>query len=88
MEINNRIPFLYVLVSRKSGGTWIHHVHRNPSHIGRYFHATSHYHSVQKQAVLNTQPIDKRVSGKEHFKEEKTHLIEALEKNGYKRDSS
>lgn len=90
-EANSHIPFLDMLVSFKSDGTFGHCVYRKPTHIDRYLHATSHHHPAQKQAVLNALAYRanrtlKRFSNKEHFKEEKAHLTNALEKNGYKRD--
>jgi hypothetical protein len=54
LEENNSIPFLDVLIKRKSNGDLGHVVYRKKTHTENYLHANSHHHPNQKLGVLKT----------------------------------
>ncbi|KAG8237686.1 hypothetical protein J437_LFUL017708 [Ladona fulva] len=54
LEENGCIPFLDVMVKRRSDGTLGHSVYRKPTHTDRYLHASYHHHPRQKSAVIKT----------------------------------
>jgi predicted GIY-YIG superfamily endonuclease len=90
MEIENEgsLPFLDVLVTKKSNGTLSHAVYRKATHTDRYLNAASHHHPIQKNAVLNTL-VNRAlaISSEENLKQEKLHLIKTLQQNGYTKSS-
>jgi len=69
VEENSRIPFLDVLLERKSDGSLLHSVYRKPTHTNQYIHTSSHHHSSQKNP--------------DKLEEEKTELEKIFMKNGY-----
>lgn len=85
-EHNGQLPFLDVLVKRKSNGLLGHAVHRKKTHTDRYLNASSHHHPMQKISLVATL-IHRAyaISDTESLSAEKKHLIEALERNGYSR---
>jgi hypothetical protein len=54
VEQNKTLPFLDVLVSRRSDGSLGHSVYRKSTHTDLYLHARSAHHPAQKWAVLTT----------------------------------
>ena len=87
MEIqeNNSLPFLNVLLTKKTDGSLSHQVLHKKTHTDRYLHAESHHHPSQKVGILNTLATRAiRISDTEHLKEELAHLSRVLQENGYK----
>ena len=71
-EENGKLPFLDVLVSKKTDGTLGHQVTKN-QHTDRYLQTESH-HSAQKQSAINS--LVHRtftISDKEHLQTELNH---------------
>ena len=54
LEKNSCIPFLDVMVKRKSDGTLGHSIYCKPTHTDRYLHASSHHHPRQKNSLIKT----------------------------------
>ena len=87
MEIqeNNSLPFLDVLLTKKTDGSLSHQVYRKKTHIDRYLHAESHHHPSQKVGILNTLSTRVvRIYDTENLKEELSHLSKVLQENVYK----
>ena len=85
LEVNESIPFLDVLLTRKDDGTLGHRVFRKKTHTKSYLRADSHHHPSQKIGVLNTLGIRaSRISDSEHLREENNHLTSIFKNIGYK----
>lgn len=83
-EEEGRLPFLDVLIQRKSDGRLGHSVYRKPTHTDLYLSAQSFHHPLQKRAVLNTLIFRaKTVSDEDHLESEIHHLKYVFRKNGY-----
>ncbi|XP_046399937.1 uncharacterized protein LOC124166450 [Ischnura elegans] len=54
MEIENRIPFLDILIHRRNDGTLGRSVYRKPTNMDLYLNGRSHHHPAQWRAVLST----------------------------------
>ena len=72
MEVqeNDSLPFLDVLITKKTDDFLAHQVYRNKTHTDRYLHAESHHHPSQKIGILHT--LSKRaarISDEDHLKE-------------------
>jgi hypothetical protein len=76
IEENGIIPFLDILINRKSDGNLGHAVYRKKTHTENYLHADSHHHPNQKLGVLKTLATRAiRISDETHdLKQEKYHL--------------
>ena len=83
-EVDGKISFLDVLVSRKSDGKLDHQVYRKPTHTDRYLHFQSNHHPKQKRGVIKTL-IDraKHICNQPHLNSELKHVQSALLANGY-----
>lgn len=84
METDQKLPFLDVLVTRKSSGTLGHSVYRKPTHTDRYLQANSNHHPGQKRAVIKTL-VDraKAITEAEYLSSELRYLAKALQANGF-----
>ena len=68
IEENNCLPFLDVLLTRKTDGTIAWQVYWKKTHIDKYLQADSHHHPSQKLGILNTLAIRAvRIADKEHI---------------------
>ena len=84
IEENNCLPFLDVLLTRKTNGTIARQVYRKRTHTDKYLQADSHHHPSQKLGVLNTLAIRVvRIADKEHINGELKNLRRVLKNNGY-----
>jgi len=84
IEENKKLPFLDVLVTKKSDNILDHQMYRKLTHTARYLHAELHHHPAQKQSAINSL-VHKvfTISDKEHLQMEFNHLKQALQKNGH-----
>lgn len=85
-EKDDQLPFLDVLIYKKSDGSLGHKVYRKPTHTDRYINADSNHHPAQKQGVINTL-VNRafKISDEEHISDELNHLTKALQKNGFQK---
>ncbi|XP_046395746.1 uncharacterized protein LOC124163008 [Ischnura elegans] len=84
IEENNRLPFLDVLVSRRTDGTLGHSVYRKPTHTDLYLHGRSHHHPSQRMAVMKS--LFHRavcISDKDSLAPELKRLRKTFQQNGY-----
>ncbi|XP_018401736.1 PREDICTED: uncharacterized protein LOC108778909 [Cyphomyrmex costatus] len=87
IEENGKLPFLNVLVTKKTDNTLGHQVYRKPTHTDRYLHAESHHHPAQKQSAIHSLVYRAfSISDKEHLKTELNYLKETLQRNGYNKE--
>ncbi|MGL5072033.1 MAG: hypothetical protein ACRC61_12320, partial [Aeromonas salmonicida] len=85
VEVNNRLPFLDVLLHKKEDGTLGHSVFRKETHTNLYLNAKSNHPKSQKLSVLNTLVSRAtRISDQENLRDEQNKLRKILESNGYK----
>ena len=84
VEENNFLPFLDVLLTRKTNGTIARQVFRKRTHRDKYLQVDSHHHPSQKLGILNTLATRAiRIADKEHINGELKHLRIVLKNNGY-----
>jgi hypothetical protein len=85
LEENDSIPFLDVLIKRKSNGDLGHAVYRKKTHTENYLHASSHHHPNQKLGVLKTLATRAiRISDETHLDKETDHLTKTFRNIGYR----
>lgn len=85
VEKNGQLPFLDILISKKTDGTLGHAVYRKKTHTDLYLYGTSHHHPSQRRGVLNT--LFHRafaISDCNNLPEELDHLKRIFLQNGYK----
>ena len=83
-EEDNSLPFLDVLITKKTDGSLSHQVYRKKTHTNRYLHADSHHYPSQKSGIINTLATRAwRVLDADHIKEELKHLRTSFINNGY-----
>ncbi|XP_018401785.1 PREDICTED: uncharacterized protein LOC108778952 [Cyphomyrmex costatus] len=75
IEENGMLPFLDVLVTKKTDNTLGHQVYRKPTHTDRYLHAESHHITIQ--------PKNSR-----RYTHSYTELSASLTRNIYKQNST
>ena len=82
-EIDEKIPFLDVLVERKLKGISTR-VYRNPTHTDRYIHYKSNHHPCVKSGIIKClrNRLD-RVCDKSSKRDELNHLRSVFQANGY-----
>jgi len=86
VEENGNLSFLDILIKRNRDGSMSHQVYHKKTHIKHYLHANSHHHPARKLGVLNTLATRVvHISDHDHFEQEKNHLMDIFEKNGYRR---
>jgi len=84
LETNHSLPFLDVLVKRKTDGALAFDVFRKKTHTDRYLHATSHHHPAQIAGAANTLAYRSKVlTDDAHRDLEMKRLRKALQSNGY-----
>ncbi|KAJ4426524.1 hypothetical protein ANN_27338 [Periplaneta americana] len=84
VEMNGKLPFLDILISRNNNGSLGHAVYRKPTHTNLYLNANSFHHKVQRMGILNT--LAHRavsISDPEQLDTEFQHLKLTLQQNGY-----
>lgn len=83
-EIDRKLPFLDVLVTRKVDGSLGHSVYRIPTHTDRYLNKNSNHHPGQKRAMMKTL-INRatRICEPHLLQAELRHLDRALQANGF-----
>ena len=70
-EVDRKIPFLNVCITRNDDGSLAHQVYRKKTHTYRYIHADSHHQPAKKIGILNTLATKaKRVSDPTHVDQE------------------
>ena len=85
VEKNGSIPFLDVLVYKKTDGYLGHKVFRKKTHTDSYLEADSHHHPAQKLGIINTLATRaSRICDAEHLKEEQGNLVRVFKNIGYK----
>jgi len=85
-EVDGRLPFLDVLISRNDDGSVSHQVFRKKTHTEQYLSASSHHFHAQKLGVLNTPTTQAlRISDEKSLDKEKAHLLNVFTNNGYSR---
>jgi hypothetical protein len=85
LEENDNIPFLDVLIKRKSNGDLGHAVYRKKTHTENYLHANSHHHPNQKLGVLKTLATRAiRISDEANLEKEIDHITKTFKNIGYK----
>ncbi|XP_069678727.1 uncharacterized protein dlp [Periplaneta americana] len=84
VEKDGCLPFLDILISRKSDGTLGHRVYRKPTHTDLYLNGHSHHHPAQKRTVLSTLLHRARgISDKESLPSEICHLRKTFLQNNF-----
>jgi hypothetical protein len=84
VEVEDRLPFLDVLILKKPDGSLGHTVYRKATHTNRYLRADSHHHPSQLSSVANTLAVRSlRLADQEHVNGEMKGLRDALAANGY-----
>ncbi|XP_046399906.1 uncharacterized protein LOC124166418 [Ischnura elegans] len=84
LEKDGRLPFLDILIQRKSDGTLGHSVYRKPTSTNLYLNGGSHHHPSQRSAVLTT--LFHRamsISDQNSLPSELAHLKKTFAQNGY-----
>lgn len=83
-KVNGSLPFLDVLVSKKGDGSFSHQIFHKKTHTEQYLHVATHNYPSQKLRVLNTLATHVlRFSKESHLEDEKTHMLNVFERNGY-----
>ncbi|KAK5650384.1 hypothetical protein RI129_001413 [Pyrocoelia pectoralis] len=83
-EINGRLPFLDILISKTDSLNLSFSVYRKPTHTDRYLNKLSNHHPCQKIGVIKALfDRAKKVSDPTHLDEELQHLRMSLQANGY-----
>ena len=88
-ETEGQLPFLDVVVIRKTGLLLGHKVYRKPTHRDRYLHKHSNYHPRQKRGIIKT--LVDRANGNceaPFLSTELNHLNWALQANGYSKNET
>ena len=82
------LPFLDTLVQQNPDKTISVKAYRKPTHINEYLNYTSHHSTSVKQSAITTlfDRADNVVPSEKDKEEEKQHILEALQQNGYPRD--
>ena len=87
LETSDSLPFLDVLISKKTDGSLAHSVYRKPTHthVHRYLYARS-FHPASVKASVNRTLLQRAhiICDKEHLPNELEHLNTVLKENGYK----
>ncbi|ENN80003.1 hypothetical protein D910_11051 [Dendroctonus ponderosae] len=87
VEMDGRLPFLDVLVTRKTNGKLAHRVYRKPTHTDRYLHSGSNHHPSQKRGVIKTiTERARRICDPSELERELKHLERAFGWNGYSKN--
>ncbi|XP_021964151.2 uncharacterized protein LOC110859501 [Folsomia candida] len=85
-EVNMKIPFLDVLVTRDNMGIVHRQVYRKPTHTGRYLNYHSYHHPSQKIAVIDALAYRAlSICDDEFLEDELKFITDSLTKNGYPR---
>jgi hypothetical protein len=53
-EVNKKLPFLDVLITRKEEGHFSFEIYMKPKHTNKYTDATSHHHPAQLTCIMKT----------------------------------
>lgn len=84
-EVDGKLPFLDLLISRKEDNKVKFGIYRKPVSTDRYITSDSNHHGSQKQAAFHSMvhrlyniPMEKK-----EFEEEKNRIHESAELNGY-----
>ncbi|KAM3823585.1 uncharacterized protein M6D78_018813 [Vipera latastei] len=87
-EANNQLPFLDVLVYKKSNGSLGHTIYHKKTHTNRYLNALSHHHPAQINSVAKTLiSRTKHLADEQHLKTELHTLTNVLTANGFQRNT-
>ncbi|XP_062708533.1 uncharacterized protein LOC134288261 [Aedes albopictus] len=84
-EVEGRLPFLDLLISRKEDSTLKFGIYRKPTSTDRYITSDSNHFGAQKQAAFHSMAhrLFNVPMAKEEFEEEKDRIYSAAEVNGY-----
>jgi uncharacterized protein (UPF0335 family) len=84
IEKDNKIPFLDVLISKKTDGTLGHTLYKKPTSTNKYLHPESHHHPSQISGVIKTlSHRAEQICDEKNIKKEKENLTTTLKCNGY-----
>ncbi|KAI5743391.1 hypothetical protein M8J77_017676 [Diaphorina citri] len=85
IERDNQIPFLDVLITRKTPTTIELSVYKKPTHSNTYVNYNSNCNPSVKKALIKTlkKRAEKICTNQERLEEEKNKVIEALKENNY-----
>ena len=84
MLSDNQLPFLNILLIKKSDGSIGRHVYQKCTHTDLYLHLSSHHHPSQKFGVLKTLILRAfHICDDEHIDLELSHLCHIFQMNGY-----
>lgn len=85
-EVDGYLRFLDILISKNRDSSLSHQVFQKKMHTEKYLHANSLHFPAQKMGVLNTLATRAlRISDKNSFDKEKSHLLNVFVENGYSR---
>ncbi|KAJ4444747.1 hypothetical protein ANN_06544 [Periplaneta americana] len=80
----DQLPFLDVLVKKRSDGSLGHSVFRKSTHTKRYLHASSHHHPGVKRSVIKTlTERAHRICDSDNLRAELQLLHKTFKNNGY-----
>jgi hypothetical protein len=84
IEKDKQIPFLDVLIMKRTDGTLGHTIYRKPTHTNKYLDAKSHHHPSQISGVVKTLTHRaEQICDKNNIKKEKENLVNIFKSNGY-----
>ncbi|ERL93789.1 hypothetical protein D910_11075 [Dendroctonus ponderosae] len=87
VEKNGRLPFLDVLVTRKTNEKLAHTVYRKPTHTDPYLHSGSNHHPSRKRGVIKTLTERvRRICEPAELERELKHLERTICWNGYSKN--
>lgn len=87
-EVDGKLPFLDLMITRKEDDTLKFGIYRKPTSTDRYITSDSNHFGAQKQAAFHSMahrlynvPMEEG-----EFSEEKTRIFKAAEVNGYRKE--
>lgn len=83
-EINNEIPFLDILITKKQNGDIAHTVYRKKTHTNRYVNAKSNHHPAHLKSVIKSLITrSERLADASNKQKELNIVKNALQQNGF-----
>jgi hypothetical protein len=84
LEESGTLPFLDVVVKKRTDGKLSHTAFRKPTHTDLYLHVDSEHHLAQKKGVLSTLFHSAcTICDDDNLQKQILHLRETFKKNGY-----
>lgn len=87
-EVDGKLPFLDLMITRKEDETVKFGIYRKPTSTDRYITSDSNHFGSQKQAAFHSMAhrLHNIPMEKEEFAEERNHIYKAAEVNGYEKE--